>query len=91
MDHTSDWRQAHELIVDEIVDRVGVCNIAATDQNVGAEERHFVDQILNLACCRATSGDENDVHGALTDHPFSHASTETASSTNENVDGILVE
>jgi hypothetical protein len=91
VDNTSDWRQAHELIVNEIVDRVRVCNIAAADQNVGAEESHFVDQLLNLARCRATSGDENDVHGTLINHPSSHASAETASSSNENVGGILAE
>ncbi len=91
MDHTSDWRQAHELIVNEIVDGIRVGNIAAADKNVGPEERHFVDQVLDLACCRATSGDENNVRSTLTHHPSGHASSETTSSSDQDIGGILAE
>jgi hypothetical protein len=75
----------------EVADGSRVCNIAAADQNVGTENRHFVNQILDLSCCRTTSGDENDVRSSLTEHPSSHASSETTSSSDENVGGILAE
>lgn len=77
--------------MNEVVDGNRVCNIAAADQNVGTENRHFVNQILDLACCRATSGDENNVPSSLADHPSSHASSETTGSSNEDIGSILAE
>jgi hypothetical protein len=91
VDHTSDWRQAHELIVYEIIDGVRICDIAAADENVSTKECHFVDQVLDLACCRAASGEENNIHGPLTHHPSSHAPSEAASSSDEDIGGILAE
>jgi hypothetical protein len=89
VNHTSDRGQADQLITNEVVHGVTACNVAAPDHDIGTKGSHFVDQFLDFAGCGPASRDEGNTDSTLADHPPGQATSETTSSADENVCGIL--
>ncbi|TKW49037.1 hypothetical protein CTA1_3396 [Colletotrichum tanaceti] len=88
---TADGRQTLEAGVEELVDAGLVGDVAGADGDVGALLGGLVDQDLDLAGGGAAAGQEDEVAGAVLDHPAGHAAAETAGAADEQVGGVGLE
>ncbi|GJC98191.1 hypothetical protein ColKHC_07017 [Colletotrichum higginsianum] len=91
VDNTADRRQTLEAGVEQLLDAGLVGDVAGADGDVGALLGGLVDEVLDLARGGAAAGQEDQVPGAVLDHPAGHAAAETAGAADEEVGRVRLE